>query len=207
MNVSCQRILLDFEEKVALVSSEVPYLLELVTLSRQYNIFLTEDDMKELNTNLWEVSNMTGDKIDPKVRARSRYNFSLFDTDRDAYEKIVRQAKINGMLYIKDRIENRDDEFLRITYQMYLKNPESKLNKPTLFNLIESSSGNNIDYVKKCIQLEAISLMLEDCSVNYANVVLFSYFGLDFREKYKDILKQSSQYSCSTLFENDYYML
>lgn len=207
MNLNIEKYFLTYEEKVNLLTNNVPFILNLVSSARQNNIYLTESDMEELNTDVWDVSNkLLTKQLDPKVRERILYNFSLSNINGEEYDKVIYSSKRNGILYIKNEIENLNDEFLKIAYKYYLKDHSNNLNKPILYNLIMSSSKSNVDYIKMCIQLDALSMVV-DYSESYINVAIFSYFGLDFKNDYIDILKQKLPTMSKILFNNNDFNL
>lgn len=69
-----------------------------------------------------------------------------------------------------------------------------------------SSCKSNVDYIKMCIQLDALS-MIVDYSERYINIAIFSYFGLEFKNDYIDILKQKLPNMCKILFNNNDFNL
>lgn len=130
MNLNIEKYFLTYEEKVSLLTTNVPFILNLVSLARQNNFYLTESDMKELNTDIWDVSNkLISKELEPKIieriRERILYNFSLSEIDQVKYNNVIYSSKRNGILYIKNEIENSNDEFLKVAYNYYLKDHSS----------------------------------------------------------------------------------
>jgi len=101
------------------------------------------------------------------------------------------KVRQNGFYYIEDEIKNLDDEFLKLAYRLVADGYELESSRHILCNFIDSSHTSDIDYVRMCMQLDTI-LMMAEKPVHFVNMALFSYFGLNYRDRYIAKLKELS---------------
>lgn len=105
-----------------------------------------------------------------------------------------------GVTCIEDEIDSSNDEFLKIMCSLLSYNPV--INKNILHNLIKSSYKDNKDYAKKCIQADVFYTLMMTPSISYINMCIFSFFGLDYIEEYKNTLKCKLPNIYNELFKN-----
>jgi|GEM_PF-4944778 len=114
---------------------------------------------------------------------------SLITNDVTYILKIIYGWYKGGIIFGEGEIEKSDDEFLKLGYRLISHNPET--NRHILHNLIKSSYTNDFDCAKKYIQLEALhASMTAFAPISDINIYISSFFGLDFKQKYQDILKE-----------------
>ena len=116
---------------------------------------------------------------------------------------IINETMIHGInLDVVQRVNDSTDEFLKYCYTLIVCGLEPKVCKFVLSNMAENE-GDDFKRIKMRIQKDAILTLQHEDAFNLSSIIIFSYFGLDFKN---DFIKYIRKYSLSIynlLFVND----
>ena len=81
------------------------------------------------------------------------------------------------------RVKSTNDEFLIQCYVFVICGLEPNINKMVLENMVESES-NYLKRTKMRIQKDAMLALQHSDSLNLSSLIIFSYFGLEFKDEF-----------------------
>ena len=101
---------------------------------------------------------------------------------------ITFKIRQSGIFSVKVEIDSSNDDFFILAFNLISGGHNPQHVKYVLDNFIHSSANNSIDYVKKYIQRDVLTMGGEHPNY-FMGAVFLSYFGFDFKQEFYDGLK------------------
>ena len=105
---------------------------------------------------------------------------------------MVMSIRLNGILSVSNEIKLLNDRFIAVLYNFMIQGVHKFAFERIVRNLV-SASGLDVDsigYKKMVIQSEVFIFLMEEYNPDHVvNLFIFSFFGLDFKENYKNEMK------------------